>query len=265
MHRLLASLEGKGFIVRNPATEKYGLGFRVWELSANLARSDDPGTILLPEMERLRDTLGETVSLYVRDGLERDRIQAVQSNQAVRRVAPVGARLPLYVGASSKVLVAFAQREVEEQLHAAEDWPVWLAKTAYADQLVEVRKLGYAISIEEREPGAAAVSAPIFDRSHKLVAALSVSGPSNRLTGEKMREQAPLIMEYAGRNGQNARLILRTSKGRHALAHDGLSISAPVPIWRFSSFAAARFAECRHCGSTRARPGVSMRTMASNS
>src|SRR4051794_17472139 len=55
VHRLLASLEGKGFVIRNQATEKYRLGFRVWELSANLSQNDDPAIILLPEMERLRD------------------------------------------------------------------------------------------------------------------------------------------------------------------------------------------------------------------
>jgi transcription initiation factor IIE alpha subunit len=55
VHRLLASLEGKGFILRDGNTEKYRLGFRLWELSANLIQSDDMGVVLLPEMERLRD------------------------------------------------------------------------------------------------------------------------------------------------------------------------------------------------------------------
>ena len=71
VHRLLASLEKKGFVVRNPSADQYRLGFRVWELAANLWQSDDPAIILLPEMERLRDLIGETVSLYIRDGRER--------------------------------------------------------------------------------------------------------------------------------------------------------------------------------------------------
>jgi IclR family KDG regulon transcriptional repressor len=202
VHRLLATLEGKGYMIRNAATDKYRLGFRIWELSANMSQSDDPALLLLPEMERVRDLLGETVSLYVRDGMERIRIQAVQSSQAIRRVAPVGARLPLYVGASSKVLVAFAEPAVEEMvLHDAE-WPSGLEKHAYQVQLQETRQLGYATSIEEREPGAAAVSAPIFNRAHKLVAALAVSGPANRLTLEKMLEQASEIIESAKRMGK---------------------------------------------------------------
>ncbi|WP_281890182.1 IclR family transcriptional regulator [Paenibacillus sp. YYML68] len=202
VHRLLASLEAKGFIIRDPASERYRLGFSIWELSANLTHSDDPAILLLPEMERLRDLLGETVSLYIRDGLERVRVQAVQSNQAIRRVAPLGARLPLYVGASSKILVAFADPGDRDALLRHPDWPGFAANDAYLQQLEEVRTLGYATSVEEREPGAAAVSAPIFDRRQRLAAALAVSGPSNRLTVELMKEHAPSLMEAARRMGK---------------------------------------------------------------
>lgn len=202
VHRLLASLEGKGFIIRNPATEKYRLGFRIWELSASMSQSDDLAIMLLPEMERLRDLLEETVSLYVLDGMERIRIQAVQGNQAIRRVAPIGARLPLFVGASSKVLVAFSDEGIEAAVLNPAHWPAMLDKNYFLQQLQETRETSFAISIEEREPGAAAVSAPIHNRSGKLVAALAVSGPANRLTAEKMKEQAVAIIESAKRMGK---------------------------------------------------------------
>ncbi|UYZ14598.1 IclR family transcriptional regulator [Brevibacillus sp. WF146] len=202
VHRLLATLENKGFLIRDAQTEKYRLGFRIWELSANLTHSDDPATVLLPEMERLRDLVGETVSLYVRDGNERIRIQAVQSNQPIRRVAPIGARMPLFVGASSKVLVAYAEPEVLEAVLNDPEWPESIDREAYLEQLEQIRAQGFATSVEERELGAAAVAAPIFNRNGKLVAAIAASGPSNRLTPEKMREFARPIMEAAYRMGK---------------------------------------------------------------
>ncbi|TLS48970.1 IclR family transcriptional regulator [Paenibacillus antri] len=203
VHRLLASLEGKGFLVRDAATEKYRLGFRVWELSAQLSgQSDDLGTLLQPELERLRDLVGETISLYIREGNERIRIQAVQSRQAIRRVAPVGARLPLYVGASSKVLLAFADESVRDNLMNGPDWPGSIDRAAFLRRLEDIRSLGYATSVEEREPGAAAVAAPIFAGAGRLAAALAVSGPSNRLDPEKMREIAPQVIEAARRMGK---------------------------------------------------------------
>ncbi|QAY67079.1 IclR family transcriptional regulator [Paenibacillus protaetiae] len=201
VHRLLATLEEKGFLERNPMTERYHLGLKVWELSAHLSRSDDPATLWLPEMERLRDQLGETVSIYVRDGMERIRIQAVQSNQAVRRVAPVGARLPLYAGASSKVLIAFAAPDVQEQILNQKEWQTFVDNSLYRKQLEEIAAQGYATSFEERETGAAAVSAPIMNRNGQLEAALSVSGPANRMTNEVMRDFGPVVAEAARRMG----------------------------------------------------------------
>ncbi|CAH1218749.1 HTH-type transcriptional regulator KipR [Paenibacillus plantiphilus] len=197
VHRMLATLEERGFVQRDAASDRYRMGLRIWELSANMWGADDPAVISLPEMEQLRDQLGETISLYIRDGNERIRIQALQSNQAVRRVALIGARLPLYVGASSKILIAFEEQSKREELLADNTWPASIDKIQFQEQLEEIGELGYATSIEEREQGAAAVSAPIFNRAGRLIAALSVSGPANRLTLDKMREQAPAIMEAA--------------------------------------------------------------------
>lgn len=200
VHRLLASLEGKGFVVRDTATEKYKLGFRIWELSVNVSQSDDPAILFLAEMEQLRDRLGETVSLYVRDGNERIRIQAVQSNHSVRRVAPIGVRLPLYVGASSKILVAY--EKPRQQMEIIQQLPEMIDKTTMLEQMTIIRAQGYATSSEERESGVAAIAAPVFDRQGHFIAALSVSGPINRMSTEKIQEHIDPIMEAARRMGR---------------------------------------------------------------
>ncbi|MCQ4087315.1 IclR family transcriptional regulator [Saccharibacillus sp. JS10] len=201
VHRLMTTLEEKGFVSRDASTEKYRLGIKIWELSAHLSNTDDPALLLLPSMEKLRDELDETVSLYVRDGRERLRIQAVQSNQAIRRVAPVGARLPLYVGASSKVLVAFSSEREQEYIISDPIWPDSANRTAFRDQLRTIRAEGYAISVEEREQGVTSVAAPIFDLKGNLAAALSVSGPLARLPVDQLRSYAPLLMERAREMG----------------------------------------------------------------
>ncbi|MDQ0337906.1 DNA-binding IclR family transcriptional regulator [Caldalkalibacillus uzonensis] len=199
VYRLLASLEKKGFVTKDEATEKYRLGFRVWELSAHLERVDDPAVMLLPEMERLRDILDETVTLYVRDGKERVRVQAVESKQTIRRVAPIGVRMPLNVGASGKILVAYAEPDVQEMILNDPDWPEHIDKEVFMLQLLKIRQLGYATSVEEREAGTSAIAAPILNRQGKCVAALAVSGPSGRLTPDKMEEFAPIVIDFASR------------------------------------------------------------------
>lgn len=201
VHRLLTTLEEKGFVTRDDATEKYSLGLKIWELSQHLSQEDDPAVLLKPQMEMLRDQLGETVSLYVRDGMERLRIGAVQSDQAIRRVAPVGARLPLYVGASSKVLVAYADDAIQNRVLLSPDWPASLDRDEFARQLSQIRKQGFATSYEERELGAASVSAPIFDRDGAIVAALSISGPVSRLTEQKLVELGEPVVKVARQMG----------------------------------------------------------------
>lgn len=197
VHRLLTTLEEKGFVIRDSATEKYRLGLKIWELSVHLSEGDEPAILLQPRMEQLRDRLGETVSLYLLDGTDRLRIQAVQSNQAIRRVAPVGARLPLFVGASSKVLVAYAPDEVLQSVLNSPEWPSSVDRAEYIAQLERIREIGYATSYEEREPGAAAVSVPILNRKGELAAALSVSGPVSRMSQQTLEEIAPVVMEAA--------------------------------------------------------------------
>lgn len=201
VHRLLTTLEEKGFLQRNEATDKYQLGIRIWELTTHLPSLDEPAALLLPAMERLRDRLGETVSLYLRDDLERVRIQAVQSHQAIRRVAQIGARLPLSVGASSKVLAAYAPPDVQLRLLADPEWPEAVDRSSYMEQLKEITRRGYATSFEEREPGAAAVAVPIVGRSGNVVAALSLSGPVSRLSRETLEEYALVLQENAAEMG----------------------------------------------------------------
>ncbi|OKP73834.1 IclR family transcriptional regulator [Paenibacillus sp. P3E] len=201
VHRLLTTLEDKGFLLRIEATEKYRLGIRIWELSTHLPTLDEPAALLLPAMEKLRDSLGETVSLYLRDDLERVRIQAVQSRQAIRRVAQIGARLPLSVGASSKVLAAYAPHEVQARLLADPNWPEAVDRSTYLEQLQEITRRGYATSFEEREPGAAAVAVPITGRAGNVVAALSLSGPVSRLSRETLEDYAVILAEKAAEMG----------------------------------------------------------------
>lgn len=194
-YRLLNTLQKKGFLIRNPENDKYRLGFRILELSSNLIGIDDPSTLFLPKMQRLRDTLDETVSLYVRDGLERIRIQAVESNQAIRRVAPIGARLPLSVGASSKVLVSFENPSTRENILDQLEHYYKIDRNNFIDIIKEVHIKGYATSYEEREIGVAAIASPIFNRNDEIIAALSVSGPLNRLTPKKLDDIAPILKE----------------------------------------------------------------------
>ncbi|MFV9511231.1 IclR family transcriptional regulator [Tepidibacillus sp. LV47] len=193
--RLVQTLENKGFLIKTMDTEKYRLGYKILELSANIVGKNDPAILFLPEMQSLRDRIGETISLYIKDGYERLRIQSVESQLPIRRVAPVGARMPLSVGASSKVLVAYSDSGEKQQIlqYLKENEQIDLEQ--FEKQLSKVKNQGYATSFEEREQGTSAVSVPIFSHSGKILAALTVSGPINRLTYRRIKEIIPILGE----------------------------------------------------------------------
>jgi len=184
VHRLLNSLEDRGFVEKIPELERYRLGKKLIELSSYASRASDMIQIAIPEMKKLRDELGETVSLYVRDRGERVRLHTVESTQTIRRIAIIGQRMPLYIGAASKILIAYMPESEQEKLFASTFWPKKIDLNNYREKLTNILKVGYATSFEERDIGVAAIAAPIFYENGAIAAALSLSGPIDRFPNE---------------------------------------------------------------------------------
>lgn len=169
-HRLAAGLEAHRLLARDDAGG-WRLGPALSELSAGVA---DPllaaGAAVLPG---LRETTGESVQLYRREGTTRVCVVALEPPAGLRDTVPVGARLPMTAGSGARVLLAYSDPATQQAV---------LPTAAFSERtLAEVRRRGWAQSAAEREPGVASVSAPVRDRSGTVVAAVSVSGPIDRM------------------------------------------------------------------------------------
>ncbi|MEO7195833.1 MAG: IclR family transcriptional regulator [Pseudonocardiaceae bacterium] len=124
-------------------------------------------------LPRLRDVTGESVQLYRRDGMVRICVAAAEPPSGLRDTVPVGARLPMTAGSGAKVLAAWADPAAQQAV---------LGEAVFGERtLMEVRRRGWAQSVAEREPGVASVSAPVRDSAGIVVAAVSVSGPVERI------------------------------------------------------------------------------------
>jgi DNA-binding IclR family transcriptional regulator len=130
----------------------------------------DAAAMVLP---RLRDVTGESVQLYRRDGMIRVCVAAAEPHSGLRDTVPVGARLPMTAGSGAKILAAWVDPAAQR---AILDEAIFDERT-----LMEVRRRGWAQSVAEREPGVASVSAPVRDTTGTVVAAVSVSGPVERI------------------------------------------------------------------------------------
>jgi DNA-binding IclR family transcriptional regulator len=169
-HRLAVGLEVHGMLVRSP-DGRWRPGPTLAELAGG--RPDpllDAASAVLP---RLRDITGESVQLYRRDGVLRVCIASAEPPSGLRDTVPVGARMPMTAGSGAKVLAAWSDPATMRSL---------LADATFSERvLVDVRRRGWAQSVAEREPGVASVSAPVRDGSGQVVAAVSVSGPVERI------------------------------------------------------------------------------------
>lgn len=190
-HRLIASLEGHGFLSRYPGFG-YRLGPRLLRLAHEAMRELPLRDVAHPSLERLARVTGESAQLYVRSGDERVCIDAVESRSELRTIVPVGASLPLHAGSAAKVFLAFAPDPGRHVRKAAD--PVRFGRDV---ELVRTR--GWASSNDERQQGVGSVSAPILGDRDVLLGVVSISGPSSRMSKANAKRYVPAVQEVARR------------------------------------------------------------------
>jgi DNA-binding IclR family transcriptional regulator len=187
-HRLAVALEAHRLLSRDSAG-RFVLGAALGELAA--ATPDALVVAAGPVLTWVRDECGESTQLYRRDGAERVCVAAAERSSGLRTTVPIGSRLPLTAGSGAQVLCAWADAEsVADIVPAA----AFTART-----LGEVRRRGWAQSVAQREVGVASVSAPVFTPDGRLLAAISVSGPIERLGRNPGPRFAPAVQAGATR------------------------------------------------------------------
>ena len=199
-HRLLSELVQLGLLFR-VGSANYVPGPRLARWGEAASTVSDVVRISKPAMVRLRDAVGESVHLYVRQRDRRVCVSAVEGNYELRHFTEVGKPLPLSVGASGKLLLAFADPSVTEaELRRVARQPLTpRAPTldVLTTQLEEIRRSGWATSFGEREEGLAAGAVPIRNRAGVVDATLTISGPTARLTAERLEAVRPQLTNAA--------------------------------------------------------------------
>lgn len=167
-HRLAVALEAHGMLRRDDEG-RFDLGPELAALG-RLADQRFPLVELAREvLTQLRDQTGESVQLFVREGTQRRCVLSLPSPHALRWIVPDGARLPLELGSAGRVLSG------------------------------ELGPQGWVASVEEREAGVASVSAPVRSAHGDLLAAVSISGPVERLSRRPGERFGVQVVEAAAR------------------------------------------------------------------
>ncbi len=186
---LLATLENRGFVDQNISTGKYKLGLKLFELGNLVKDSMELRAIAYPILKELVDKYEETVHLVVHDKGEVVYIDKIDSNSAININSYVGKRNPMYCTGVGKCLLAYMDAEYVENILSSE-LKAYTANTIVdpekiKDELVNARLNGYCFDNEEIEEGLRCIAAPIKNHLGQVIAAISVSGPSMRMTDQK--------------------------------------------------------------------------------
>lgn len=202
--RLLSTMEKRGVVERAGNSRKYQLGYRIYLWGVFSQSHNTLPMFAKPVMERLRDKCGEEVSLYVVSGYHRICIERVPSKHAIAMSGFIGAKLPLHTGASGQVLLAYLPIEKRNEFFKKQSL-VRFTKHTIIDRdeleirLNKIREQGYAISTEEREPGAYSIVAPVWDTKDHIAASLSISGPLYRLSDHQLELNIKEILSAGDR------------------------------------------------------------------
>ena len=183
-HRILHSLIANRFVDRDESGD-YRLGQRLLQLSNRLHTDIDLRALSLPYMENLRDKLGETVNLTIREGDVVIYFERVAPNRMMHVHQVVGSRAPLHVTAVGKLMLGMAGVDEIRSYAQRTNLPAYTRNTlsslsSLEQQCLESIEQGYALDNEEAEIGVGCIGVLLFDRSRNVTAGLSVSAPIER-------------------------------------------------------------------------------------
>jgi DNA-binding IclR family transcriptional regulator len=187
VHRIALALEHHHLVGRNPSGA-FILGARFTQLAATVGE-DRLVSAAQPVLTVLRDRTGESSQLYRLHADQRICIAAADRPVGLRDSIPVGTAMTMRAGSAAQVLLAWAE---PLHMHAGLEGSRFTA----AD-LALVREQGYAESAGEREPGVSSVSAPVWGTAGTVIAAVSISGPIERLTPHPAAAHAQSVVDAA--------------------------------------------------------------------
>ena len=189
-HRALMALERTGLIERAPS-HRYRLGLKLYDMGHRAVEQIDLRAHAHPHLRKLALRVGETVHLGV---LHQSRVMYIDKIEPVSRLVCVGSRTgtsnPVYCTSLGKAILAFMAPEEAAKVIARIQFKGFTAHTSTSPQelleaLDRVRRRGFAIDDEEMELGTRCIGAPIHGLNGEVIAAVSVSGSTTRITAQR--------------------------------------------------------------------------------
>lgn len=195
--RLVNTLEPAGFLVRMD-NQQYCLSLKLARLGGLVRSTLSVREIARPIMVQVNEQTSETITLNAIVGNDRMVLEVVDTPAPLMSMARPGQHMPLYLGASSRILLAYMESQDLERVVKANMSESNFDRAAFNRELTRFRRQGYAISRGQRVPGLTAIAVPIFDLHGAVRHCLALTGPSIRV--DSLDQELADILLAAGRD-----------------------------------------------------------------
>jgi DNA-binding IclR family transcriptional regulator len=201
-HRYMATLQSVGLAERT-GEDRFRLGTRVIELAGSFLANSDLRSACQATLDELAEMTGETIHLAVPSGTDVVYIAKVESKHTLGMSSHIGARLPMYCTSLGKAILAFSRPQLLKSVLAerrqSRTHQTITSSKALKAELLTIHFQGFALDNEENEAGICCVGAPILNYTGNAIAAISISGPCERMKRERAFQLGPLLWESTQR------------------------------------------------------------------
>lgn len=206
VYRFLADLCKLGILYKQPVTEKYSLGLKLFELGSRVQINAAFVNKTHPELIEVSNSITETVHIAILKGHQVFYVDKVESPQGLTISSHIGSYNPAYATALGKMLLAYLPEDVQAQsirtIMSKQGLRAFTKNTlvdqqTLVNELKHIKAKGYAIDREEFELGLICVAVPIFNQNNLVVAGLSASGPASRFEETKVADYVAILKQGA--------------------------------------------------------------------
>lgn len=214
--RFLTTMVSMGYVAQESDTSRYYLTYKIVSLGRNVSENKQISRTVSPYLKKISDTLQETVCLAIEQNSQVVYIDMKEGpRQIIKVMQRIGSIAPMHcTGIGKLLLLNYTEPQIDEYIRqkGLRQFTQYtlVTREALMHELNEVRKQGYALDNEECEIGARCIAFPIYDSTDKIIAGISVTGPSSRITQKFadrwipfLRQTTQEISKQFGANGQS--------------------------------------------------------------
>lgn len=198
LHRILKTLQEKGYLIQNKS-KKYELGLKIFDLFSVIQHRVKLSDLVYPVMKEISNETQETVFLTWIDGHDGVTVEISESDRNIKFVVSKGYKTPLYVGASTKVMMAFLDLKIQQEIinHGLKKFTknTIVNSSEIITDLEQIRKQGWCYSEGEFSDDVFGIAVPLFDKNNTILASLTVCGPLYRIDSMRKNKILNILLE----------------------------------------------------------------------